>query len=232
MASANVGFGASDLFAMAANFHEQSSSSILNETMANIRDANGNYECETGDLNSTTEYNNSFAYCNASPDIASDLGTSLSQFGDVFDSKKMVGMTINFTAGQYATVEVTGHQHTENAHVSGIADGYTDASAAIPASAGFGVPTLTGQTIGAGATPISMTITLSCDHVDTEDEGGDHFVGKNIAFKAEVTATYTGSPTTVEGTGWTTDSEGDNDSNSEYDGYTYTAHRYFDAATS
>ena len=230
MAEKTVGFGASDLFAMSANFHEQSSSSILNDTMATTRDALGNYECETSGLNSTTEYSNSFVYCGS--DLVSDLGTALTQFGDVFDSKKMTGLTINFTAGQQPTVEISGHQHAENAHEAGTPGGYADISGALAGvSTGFGVPIITGQLEGTNATPASLTFTCACDHIDTEGEDGNHWVGKNIAFKVEMSETWTATPTTPLPTSWTQDSAGANDSNAEFDGYTFNAHIYFDAAT-
>jgi len=225
-----VGFQASDLFALGANFHEQSSSSIDMDDRANIMDKDGNVECETM-VNGRVEYTNEFAYCNASPDIKTDLSTQLTQFGDVFDSKKMTQMTVTFTAGAYATVSITGHQHDDNAHTSAVADGYADVSAALPSGAGFGVPTLTGQTLGNDAQPQSLTITFSCNHVDREGGDGTHFVGKNITVLAELTEEFVGTPDTATATGWTTDTKGPSDQNQDFDTYTYTAHRYFDLAT-
>jgi len=229
---ATVGFQASNLFAVNSNFHEQSSSSIDNETIATILDEVGNNECVTGNLDTTTQYSNEFSYCNAVPDLKGDIGTLLTQFGDVFDSKKVDSVTINFTAGEYATVSVSGHQHAENAHTSALADGYADVSAVIPASAGFGVPTFAGQVAGANASPVSASVTFSCNHVDRVDEGGDHFVGNSITFQCEISVEWIGEPTTPESTGFTTQTKGGNDSNQDYDGYTYTAIRWFDRATS
>ena len=225
---AAVGFQASDLFAQPANFHPQSSSSITNETVTRMLDDQGNSQCSTGGLNSTTEYTNDFTYCNATPDIATDLNTTLTEFGNVFDSKKMTGLVLGFSAGEYATVSITGHQHAENAHNVGATEGIADVSAAVPAGAGFGVPTLAGQVDGADASPVSMTMTFSFNHVDREGEDGNHFVGKNITCRAEVSVEWVGVPTTPEATGWETLSQGPNDANEDFDGYSYTAEKYFD----
>jgi hypothetical protein len=225
---ATVGFQASDLFAAPAEFHAQTSSSPTNETIATMVDDLGNQQCSKGGLDTTTEYSNDFAYCNATPDIATDMNTLLTTFGDVFDSKKVVGMSINFAAGEYATLNITGHQHAENPHISAIDEGYADASAAVPSGAGFGVPTWTGQTDGADASPVSATLTFSFTHTDRVGADGDHFVGKNTLCRVELTVEWVGVPTTATATGWETMSEGGNDSNQDFDGYTYTAERYFD----
>ena len=225
-----VGFEASDLFAAGVNFHEQSSSSITNETNAFMLDAQGNQECITTGLNTMTEYSNEFAYCNSTPDIATDLGTLLTKFGDVHDSKKVTGLTINYTAGEYATVSIDGHDHAENNHSAGIAEGYADVSGAVPASSGFGVPTWTGQTTGADCEIISATLTFSLNHVDREGAAGNHFVGKSVTVKAELTIEAVGTPTTALPTGWYTVSSGPSDSNQDFDTWTGTWEKWYDLA--
>lgn len=225
-----VGFEASDLFDMAASFQAQGSSSIDMDDPANILDSVGNNECETM-INGRTEYSNSFAYCSTTPALASDLGTALTQFGDVFDAKKMTGMTIGFAAGQYATVDVDGHQHDAAAHTSAVTEGYCDATAATIAGAGFGVPTWTGQVDGTDAAAVSATLTLTANHVDEIGADGAHFAGNSITFRAELTVEWVGVPTTPTPTGWTQDSYGPADSSTGFDRSTWTGHRFFDRAT-
>ena len=227
-----VGFGASDLFAAGANFHEQSSSSILNETNAFMLDSSGNTQCVTTGLNSTSEFTNEFSYCNATPDIKTDLSTLITQFGDVFDSKKVTSLTINYTAGEYATVSITGHQHTENAHSAGFAEGFADVSAAVPASSGFGVPVMAGQVTGDDCEFISMSISFGLNHVDREGADGNHFVGKSVTIRAEATVEAIGTPTTALPTGWNTVSSGPSDSNQDFDTWTGTWENWYDIATS
>ena len=226
---------ASNLFGLGANFNPQSSNSDLREDAANIMDATGNIECETM-VNERTEYSNSFAYCNATPDIKTDLATLLTKFGDVHGSKKVDTMTVNFEKGQYATVDITGHNHTDNAHEAGLADGYCDASASIPSSSGFGVPDW-GITMGTNASPISATVTFSGNHIDREGEDGNHWQGKTTTYRAELTLTIEGVPTDItasaietDATGWTVDSINATDGNQDFDGYVFTLHRHFDLA--
>ena len=226
-----IGWEASDLFAAGANFHEQESSSIDMDDRSFMLDKSGNVECETM-VNGRVEYSNRFAYCSGTPNIATDLGTLLTQFGNVADSKAVTTMSISFRAGAYAEVTIDGHQHDANAHSAGIGEGYADVSAAIPASAGFGVPTLTGQTIGTDASPVSLTITFNMNHIDKIGADGTHFTGKNLTCTAELSEEFEGTPSGAEATDWTTDSKGGADSSENNDTYTYTAHRYFDLTTS
>ena len=226
-----VGTGGSNLFSLGANFHSQGSSTRTVLDRAMILDAAGNSQCETM-INQRDEVTNEFAYCNATPAIGTDLATLLTKFGDVHGGYVVTQLAINFKAGEYATVSVTGHQHAANTHAAGTPVGYADVSAAVPASAGFGVPTFAGMTDGTLATGASATLTFSMQHVDVLSATGGHFVGKNLTPTAELTYQWEGTPTTPQpATGWTTDSYGGDDSNAEFDKYEMTAHRYFDLAT-
>jgi len=232
MADKVVDIGASNLFGAGANFFAQTSSSIHQREMANMLDAAGNVECETG-ISNMDVYENSFAYCNATPNIKTDLGTLLTKFGIVADSKAPTALTINFAAGQYATVDITGHNHDNNAHAWTTTE-YADVSAAVPASSGFGVPNF-GLTVGANSTPISASIAFSLNHIDENDADGEHWVGTNTNFRAEMSLELLGLPTsqTVAAietnlTGWKVDTNGSNDGNQELDHFVITAHRHFD----
>ena len=236
MAVANT-MEASTLFGMGANFNPQNSNSDLRLDAANIMDATGNNQCETM-TNERTEYANSFAYCNTTPAIVTDLATLLTKFGDVHDSKKVDTLTINFEKGQYATVDVAGHNHSDEPHVAGLPDGYCDVSSTdvIPAGAGFGVPDWT-IVMGANATPISATVAFSGNHIDREGADGNHWHGKTTTYRAELTLTTEGVPTSItvaaietDATGWTVDSINATDGNQDFDGYVFTMHRFFDLA--
>lgn len=227
---------ATNLFGLGANFNPQTSGSDLRLDAANIMDATGNIECETM-VNERTEYSNPYAYCNATPAIVADLATLLTKFGDVHDSKKVDSMTINFEKGQYATLDIAGHNHTANAHVAGLPDGYCDASAVIPAGSGFGVPDW-GITMGDNATPISATVSLSGNHIDREGTDGNHWQGKTTTYRAELTLSIEGVPTDItvaaieaDAAGWTVDGINATDGNQDFDGYIFTLHRHFDLAT-
>jgi hypothetical protein len=227
-----VDITATDFFEMGANFHPQSSSSEHTEEARNFLDANGNRECETM-VGGATKYQATYKYCNASPDIATDLGTKLTTFGSqlaVDTDMTITGMTVTFTAGEYAEVEIEGVTYDDAAPTTSI--GAADVSAAVPASAGFGVPAIPGVTLGTDASPISFTITFSLDHKMAEGSDGNHFTSNNITFEATGAVEYVGVPTTyysaIIPTGWTTDSYTETDSNDDFDAASWNGHRYFD----
>lgn len=224
-----VSIEATNIFGLGANFNTQTSSTrtVLDRQM--VMDAVGNQQCETM-INQRDEVSQPANYCGT--DIATDLDTFLTQFGDVQNGYVVTQLVVNFLAGQYPNIEVTGHQHNANTHAAGLTLGYADVSAAMPASQGLGVPTLAGVTLGTNATCAGLTITFSMNHVDVLDSDGGHFVGKNLTPTADLTYSFNGVPTTAQPiTNWTTDSYGTDDSNQEFDLYEVTAHRYFDLAT-
>ena len=214
MADKTVAIGGSNLFGAGAQFFAQSSESPHQRDMANMLDASGNVQCETG-INNRTEYSNTLAYCNATPAIHTDLGTLLSTFGAVADSKLVTGLTINFTAGQYATVDITGHNHDDNEHTASVC-GVANVTSIVPTGSGFGVPALAfGIVLGTDSTPISATLAFSLNHIDELDSTGEHWVGTNTTVRAELSIELLGIPTstTVAAleagmSGWTVDSNG------------------------
>jgi hypothetical protein len=228
MADAVVALEASDLFSVDSHFSPQRSSSIHSQSQSNTLDELGNNQCETM-IDGKTDYETDYEYCNAVPAIVQDAGTLLTTFGAVADSKLITDIEFAFAAGKYATMKIKGHNHDDAAHTTGT--GAANVSDIIPAGAGFGVPTWAGVSLGSNATPIEATVNVTFNHVDKISAAGIHFVGKNITCKATITVKYQGVPTTAQPmTGWTTDTYGPEDANSDFDTYVVTAHRYFDLA--
>lgn len=230
-AEPSIGWAPSDLFAAHSDLHEQTSSSVETSETVIMRDALGNVECEKLGLNTITEYSNSYGYCAGSPDIESALGTLLTTFGAVFSAKLPLQIVVNFASGEWATVDVTGHQHAENLHMAGATDTVnltTGSGDLIPSSSGFGVPTWPGMTLGSDCAAVAATLTCTMEHVDTQDGAGDHFVGKNMTPKAELSLEFIGTPSVEALTGWTITSTGDSDAIDDPDARQITAHRYFD----
>ncbi len=215
---------ATDLFSLGAAFSPQSSESMDKKDRATALDEFGNVACESM-TNNSDEYSTEYTYCGA--DIKTDLGTILTAFGGPSNSKLITGVDISFQAGQQPTVSVRGMQYP--AAITSIQN--ADVSAAVPASAGgVTVPTLTGVTTGAAASAISLNISLSLNHIVGTGADGEVFTAENITFTAEADAEFLGVPTTYDtATGWTTDSYGESDSNSDHDRAKWTGHRYFDA---
>jgi len=102
-----VAVEASNLFNLGANFKVQNSASPHSQDNNTVLDADGDVACSNQN-NSITNYDNSFGYCNDTPDIKSDLGAILTAFGTILDSKMLDELTINFEKGLQATGDLSG----------------------------------------------------------------------------------------------------------------------------
>ena len=244
MADATIDMAGSNLFSLAAAFTTQSSTTSHTTTEVTTLDATGNVECEQS-IGGTTTYTQSAQYCGS--DFVGDLGTMLTTFGEVANSKLVTGLTINMSAGQYATIEVTGHNHDANAHAT--QGRYADVSNFLPhetdeafaAWDGFGVPDWD-ITVGDNASPSSATVTFSITHTDVDDEAGDHLVGISITPKCELSMQFEGTPTSTTAAALETnfdaatndvlsaqvDSVDSSDGNTTFDTFAFTAHAYTD----
>ena len=223
MTDKTVAMQASDLFAAHANFKEQSSSDDDLQDYSQVADANGDVGggCEDDGSNKRNEYSNQFGYCGT--DIVSDAGTLLTTFGEVADSKVITQIVISFTQTEQPTLAITGHNHDNNPHA---AQENFDVSSIIPGSTGgIGVPAIFADG-GSDSTPISATLTIALEHVDANDADNEHWVGNNRNCRVDAVIEYTGVPTLTT-TGWKVDSEVSGDSNSEFDTFAITAHKYF-----
>ena len=233
MSDKSVDIGGSDLFLLgAAQFNAQTSSSPHGRDASGMLDEAGNNECETM-VNNRTDYSANYAYCNATPNIKTDLGAILTAFASVVSEKLITAINMQFAFGEYATLDITGHNHDDNEHTAALC-GIADVSGAVPASAGFGVPDF-GLTLGDNSTPISASISFSLNHIDAQDADGEHWVGTNTTFRAELSLELLGIPTSItvsqietDLTGWTVDTNGGTDGNQELDHFVITAHRFFD----
>jgi len=250
MADASIDLQASNLFSLNANFKTSSSGTTEEGTNVTVQDELGNVSCERV-IDDITSYTQSAGYCGS--DFVSDFGAFLTEAGNVQGDKIVTGWTINMTAGEYCTIDVTGHNHDTNPHVAGLTVGYADVSDFLPhelteafnAWNGFGVPDF-GITLGADASPSSATVTFAMNHVDTIDEQGKHLVGKNITPRCELSMDFSGVPTSNTKTlldadfaantnsmlGAITDTTDSNDNNNEFDSFALTAHAHTDLATS
>jgi len=174
MAEAAPTITAQNYFGAGANFHAQNSSTEETKIFVPVIGADGDYAC-SNEFNDGDSYMSEYKYCNATPDIDSDLSTLISQFGEVADSKCPTEMRIHFEAGEAATVTIDGHQHDINPHTA--LDKF-DCSGIIPASSGVGVPTLI--TVAGTASPVSADLAINANHVDKIGADGEHFHGQNI----------------------------------------------------
>ena len=249
MADASVDLTASNLFGLPSGFNTTASSTSVKSTNAQAMDEVGNVACQQN-VGEQTDYTQSANYCGS--DFVGDLDDFLTEFGNFQTVGVVTGLTINMSAGNYATVDITGHQHTENAHAAGLSLGYADVSDFLPHEAteafvawdGFGVPDF-GVTVGDNASPSSATVSFTMSHVDTNDENGDHLVGKNITPRCELSMSFEGLPTSQTASALETDfgsntndmlvplvdSVDKSDANSAFDTFAFTCHANTDLAT-
>lgn len=242
MADATIALEASNLFGLAAAFNTTDSTTSVKRTNVQALDELGNVACQRS-VGVQTEYTQTANYCGTN--FVSDLGTFLTKFGDVQNSKIVTGLSVTLSAAGYVTVQVTGHNHAENAHTAGLTVGYADVSNFFPHEAtepfvawnGFGVPTF-GVTVGDNASPSGASVTFSMNHIDTNDQNGDHLVGKNITPKCELKMDFEGIPTSNTAALLETDfgamtsdmlvplvdSTDSSDANSKFDTFSFTAH--------
>lgn len=253
MADASINLQASNLFGLGAEFKTQSSGTSEQSTNVSVLDELGNVACQTNILD-ITNYTQTAQYCGATVDFVADLGTFLTQFGNVQNSKVVTGLTINMTAGEYCTIDIEGHNHAANAHTAGLTLGYADVSNFLPHEVGesfvtwdgFGVPDFNVDVSAGDASPISATVTFSMTHVDQVAALGQHLVGKNITPRCELTMEFSGVPAAADTiaeiqadlrgntnsmlTAYV-DSLDKNDANSDFDSMSFTAHANTTLAT-
>lgn len=229
-----VPINATDHFGLGANFHPQSSSAPTSYQPRNAMDENGNMECESM-VGGKTEYTTTYKYCNASPDIKTDLGAILTSFGYVLSSNGatanifVTSLNITFSDGEYADVVMTGISYADGTMPSAVTGLVANVAAAIPTGAGYGVPALTGVSLGSDAANSSLTINFSNNHIMASDGTGAFFAGNNLTFVANATAEYTGVPSSYTSvTSWTTDGFTPSDANTNFDATSWSGHRYFD----
>jgi hypothetical protein len=224
MADKAVSMQASDLFALGANFKEQSSTSTPMADHTQVRDENGNSAggCLSGEMNNRTEYTGVYLYCGT--DLKTDLGTLLTTFGQVSDSKAVTEISVNFTQDQKPEVTINGHNHDDNPHTSLT---NFDVAASMPAGiGGVGVPDWWTNS-DANSNPTRGNVRYSLTHTDRQGKDNQHWVGDSRDARVDASFDYIGTPTLTL-TGWETDSKAAADSNSEFDTFTQNAHRFYD----
>lgn len=215
--------GATDLFGLGSNFSPQSSDSSIRKDRSTAFDEAGDLACESM-INQRTEYETPYEYCGT--DIVTDLGTILTQFGEVASSKVITGISISQERGSRPQVTIRGVQYPSAV----TAIGNADVSSLLPSSwGGVTVPTLGGVTIG-DATPISLSVDIGLNHVAEQGADGEVFVAENINFLVEASAEYLGVPSAYTSvTGYTTDESSESDSNNQHERASWGGHAWVDA---
>jgi len=228
------GFTSADLFGIAAadKFIAQSSSSTVNNTYFPVLKANGDFSCEAGPLDVTTNYTNEFLYCGS--DIKTDLGALATAYGTITNAIHIDNLTLVLSNTSQPTLSITGHQHAVYLHTTGAEITYNWAAVLPTSHGGVGIPALgTNYTFTAAAIPTGVTcvtditLTMTSTHTDVPGSDGNHFAGTstNGLLTASVSGIGLYSEITV-GSEWTEDDNDTSDSNTAFDTWSLTAHRY------
>lgn len=195
MADKSVTFGAAEAFGTLAGWKYTGNDSDVQHQRAVAHDENGDESVSKtyGEMTEISAELEAADVGSISP--PSSLGAVLNS-----DAAVLLGVTINTTATGMATMNLRGHQHGSNPHADAAA--LRVVSLAAYSLNGFGAKDWFGATLGTDASVESSSLELSCEHVDSDDDDGDHFAGENYNARGTATVTYLGVPTDIVATGW------------------------------
>lgn len=202
-----VGFGTLTGWAI------QSSSVVSPQERANTLGPTGN-ESVMKLYGDTTEVTTTYkaTVTGSAPTIPASIGALTNGY-------IITSINVSTSPTDFATMTLTGHNHTNNAHAADPA--LNSVAHSITLDDGFGVTDFLGGTAGDNASPMSSSITITCDHQDREDESGDHFVGENYNPRMEASTTWTGDPSANNADGtWDITSDGTDQGNTDFLGVT------------
>lgn len=214
MADIAIALEASDIFSLGGNFIPQSTTASVAQQHAEMVKANGDYQKFSSVFDVLTSVTANYKF---SADTG--LGAALPQCG-ALSGYLITSIRCDTVNNDFPTLVITGHNHAENAHVTGAAQG---TEYAIPADM---ITILTGAygaydfaaLGGAAIACIRSSYEIRLDHVDQGGETGNHWVGSNIKGMEELSCEYSGNianPPTIAG--WTVETSDLNDSNEEHD---------------
>jgi hypothetical protein len=193
MAEPAITFGAvDDPFGAPAGWVAKGPAKSVIKDRANVLGPKGN-EAASKLHNERTEYTQEFepASATVAPTVPPTIGVLL---GDCI----LTGISLSTSGTGFVSMTLTGHQHADNAHANTL----QQASHGVSVAKSFGAVDFLGSTQGNAAALESSTCDITCQHVDVEDDDGDHLVGENFDGRIAVSQTSHGVPTTPAGAGW------------------------------
>ena len=194
MAEPTIAFGAAASFGALTGWVEQSSGSTVASDRASVLGATGN-EAVSKLHNAGTQVSTPYkaSVTGSAPTIPATLGA-------IVNSLDLTGISISTTAGDFASMTLTGHNHSDNAHAASPVLRF--AAHGITLADGFGAKDFLGGTAGADASVESSTINISAQHVDIlAGATGNHLIGQNYNAMIEAETVWSGVPGTAS-SGW------------------------------
>ena len=150
-----------------------------------------------------------------------NTNTIPANIGEVLTGYVLTGIQIQTSATDFATMVLTGHNHTTNAHVTCRKKAHS-----ITLASAFGATSFLGATdVAVGGALFSGSINITCQHADVTEADGDHFEGENYDPMMEASDVWKGTPTVPNDTSWTagmTKPLGTPTANTDFQGKEYT----------
>lgn len=186
-----IDFGSAQPFGTLTGWNYTSATITTDKQRANALDHIGN-EAASNLYDETTNVTASLvASSSSAPTIPPSIGAKV---GDYI----LTSIQVNTTRGEAATMTLTGHNHTANAHTGSeksVAHGITLAG-------GFGSKDFMAGTAGSNASVKSGSITIECQHADETDGSGSHLVGENYTPMLTAETEWVGVPSAAAESGW------------------------------
>lgn len=158
---------------------------------ASAYDALGN-EVASTTFNTKTDYSANYD-CNNNTNTPPTIVGAL-----VGATAILTGINFSTSNKDCAKMALTGHNHATVAHTNTL----IQAAHGITVAKAFGAIDFLGGTGGDGATVVSGTCDITCNHQDVEDADGDHCAGQNHGAMITATTVWQGTVTTAADTGW------------------------------
>ena len=193
MAEPTITFGAAASFGAQTGWNENSSGVNVASDRGVSLDEIGN-EAASQLHNERTEVSTNYASAaTAAPTIPATLGA-------IVNSLVLTGISVQTSGTGFATMTLTGHNHTDNAH--GASPALASVAHGISISAGWGGEDFLGGTAGDNAAVESSSLDITCEHTDVTGATGNHLVGDNHGPKISATTVWNGAPASPVGEGW------------------------------
>jgi len=219
MADKAVDFGAVDTFSLGAGFEPQSNNTPITKEVGRVLDENGDLAAQTT-FGTKTEKSVSYKYTGA--DLDADFTLKL---GEVVAGYHIDSISFKFASQEAVGIDITGHNHAENAHAVGAAgdfDGYELALTALigDAMAGWGVPAnLPMANSDTDCDCIGVSLNYALTHKDNNGGAGTHWVGTDADGRVDGDMTFISTPTLIS-TGFTLPNTAESQGNQDHEGAT------------
>jgi hypothetical protein len=214
MADATITFGASQVFGDLSGWSEQNTSLNKTSQRASVLGLTGN-EVAGKLYDEKTEASASYQanVDGSAPSLPANIGALLNS------AYILTGISVSTNWNAHVSMDLTGHNHTDNAHAASPA--LNSVAHSITLTDGFGSTDFLGGTAGDNASVESSTIEITCQHEDKNQGDGKHLVGENYNPMITTTVTWTGEPTSSNDGTWDQVEEITNSTNVAHNQHVY-----------